>query len=61
MPSEKELRTQQKTLLYDLLRLQQDMMQGKGDASLSEMIRRARVAMDEEDIALVEKIIQQEA
>jgi len=60
MPSEKELRAQQKTLLYDLLKLQQDMIKGKGDASLNEMIRRARVAMDEEDIALVEKTVQQE-
>ena len=60
MPSEKEMRAQQRTLLYDLLKLQKDMMQGKGDESLTELIRRARVAMEEEDVALVEKMAQEE-
>jgi len=60
MASEKEVRTQQRSMLYDLLKLQQDMEQGKGAEGLAELVRRAVAIMDEEDVAYVEKRLKQE-
>jgi len=57
MPTDKELRTQQRERLYDFLKLLKDFQNGEGEKSLNEMIRRLCSIMDEEDVAYVEKKI----
>ena len=57
MPTDKELRAQQREKLYDFLRLLKDFQKGDGEKTLVEMIRRLSSIMDEEDVAYVEKKI----
>ena len=57
MPTDKELRAQQRERLYDFLRLLKELQKGNGESALTEMIRRLSSIMDEEDVAYVEKKI----
>ena len=57
MATEKELRTQQMSTLYDLLKLQQDHPEIARNKGLLDLIKKAKAVMDKEDVAWVEKIL----
>lgn len=54
MPNMMEMRSAQKTLLFDLLLLKKDV---KDNPRLNEMISRTEAGMEEEDVAWVEKMV----
>jgi len=56
MSTDKELRTNQKSHLYDLLKLKKD--NPATVIGLNELIVKARAIMDAEDVAYVEKQIE---
>ena len=57
MATEKELRTQQMSTLYDLLKLQKDHPEIASNKGLLDLIKKAKAVMDKEDVAWVEKIL----
>ena len=57
MPSNTEIRSAQKTLLFDLLMLKRDLK--TANSRLNEMIAKQEAGMEEEDVAWVEKKIAQ--
>ena len=60
MPSNIEMRSAQRTSLFDLLKLKRDMAkEGISFPGLEALIIKAEAAMEEEDVALVEKKIAQ--
>ena len=59
MATEKELRTQQMSTLYDLLKLQHDYPEIASNKGLLDLIKKAKAVMDKEDVAWVEKILKE--
>ncbi|MCL1819823.1 MAG: hypothetical protein FWG36_04095 [Oscillospiraceae bacterium] len=58
MPSNMEMRTMQKTALYDLLKLKRDNEKSENKVEgLFELINKAKATMEAEDVAYVEKMI----
>ena len=57
MVTEKEIRTQQMSTLYDLLKLQQDYPEIARNKGLLDLIKKAKAVMDKEDVVWVEKIL----
>ena len=60
MPSVMEMQVIQKERLYDLLTFQKDNA-GSPNKGLTRMINRAKSGMSKEDIAYVEKIVEDES
>jgi len=57
MPTEKELRSQQMSILYDLLKLVHDYPEISDNKGVKDLIKKAKAVMEKEDVAWVEKIV----
>jgi len=59
MATEKEIRSQQMSALYDLLKAAQDHPDIAEHKAMKDLIRKAKAPMDKEDVAWVEKIVRE--